>query len=127
MLLAFGANQEMFEQLNILAKEAGLRMTVYVDDITFSGKNFTNKFKYDAIGLLHRSGYAVNKSKVKLYRGLSTPKYIAGLVVHQDKIDLPNGKYKVLHDKLTEWNDLRLNSQNCSNRAYTKICVNTRF
>ncbi|WP_439327662.1 reverse transcriptase family protein [Lonepinella sp. BR2357] len=123
MLLAFWANQEMFEQLHILAKEAGLRMTVYVDDITFSGKNITNKFKYDAIGLLLRSGYAVNKSKVKLYRGLSTPKYIAGLVVHQDKVDLPNGKYKVLHDKLTEWHDLRLNSQNCSNisRCYHSL------
>lgn len=41
--IAFWANFEMFEVLNALSAKQSIKMTVFVDDLTFSGVNVTKK------------------------------------------------------------------------------------
>ncbi|MWQ11421.1 RNA-directed DNA polymerase, partial [Glaesserella parasuis] len=46
MPLAYLVNASMFDELNNLAEKNKLIMTVYVDDVTFSGEKVPKGFKY---------------------------------------------------------------------------------
>lgn len=107
MILAFWANSDMFEQLNQLAQEHHLVMTVYVDDITFSGAKIPAGFRQQVAQIMSEHGHAMNKKKTRLYQA-NSHKEITGLIINRvgDSPIPPNRFYLKLHNKLAEFNQI---------------------
>lgn len=78
MLLSFWSYFEMFEEIRERAEAKGLKMTLYVDDLTFSGPGARPKFLNDVVNpILERHG--LKGHKIKAYSP-SQPKVITGVV-----------------------------------------------
>lgn len=106
MNLAYLINEEMFYHLNQIAIRNNLTMTVYVDDIAFSGKLITSKVKYNIIGIIHKHGYSINKNKLRFYKNKKSYRETSGLIIHKNKL-LPNKeKLEKLHLLLSSWSEL---------------------
>lgn len=84
-LIAYYAYEDMFWQLQILAKEYGLKFSLYVDDMTFSKPSFFSykAFLYRIRGILLRYGHDVKKSKVKFY-SKNDAKFVTGVIITSD-------------------------------------------
>lgn len=77
--LAFMVNLHTFDHINIYAKSRGLTFTLYVDDLTFSGKVIPkNLLAYVKNHLKKNNGYACHK--IKNYNQ-DTEKVITGVVL----------------------------------------------
>ena len=107
MILAFWANHDMFEELNQLAKIHKLMMTVYVDDITFSGTKIPAGFQQQVAQIIKKHGHLMSKKKTRLYQKYSH-KEITGLIVDKTRKNLtpPNHFYLELHQSLSEFNKI---------------------
>jgi RNA-directed DNA polymerase len=88
-ILAYYAYRQMFEDLNALALENGLRMTVMVDDITFSGEKADHELKKRARHILFRYGLQSKRSKEKVFAA-DRNKIITGVVLTKNGPRLPN-------------------------------------
>lgn len=67
---AFYINKVMFDKLNNLAKEYNIRMSIYVDDISFSTKaTIPFEFISSVHAILKSHDYDLSKGKGKYYRG----------------------------------------------------------
>lgn len=62
-LMAYFAVKPMFDALNNLANQSDLRMTCYVDDLTFSGEHATPRFLWEVKKIIHRFGLSSHKEK----------------------------------------------------------------
>ena len=62
-LMAYFAVKRMFDALNKLANQSDLKMTCYVDDLTFSGEQATPRFLWEAKKIIHRFGLKSHKEK----------------------------------------------------------------
>lgn len=106
MNLAYFINESMFHCLNEFAIKNNLSMTVYVDDIAFSGDIITSKVKYDIIGIINKHGYSINKDKLRFYKNNKSYRETSGLLIYKEKL-LPNKeKLEKLHKMLSEWDAL---------------------
>ncbi|WP_018652182.1 reverse transcriptase family protein [Actinobacillus capsulatus] len=106
MNLAYFINEPMFYCLNEIAVKNNLSMTVYVDDIAFSGRVITSKVKYDIIGVINKHGYSINEDKLRFYKSKKTYRETSGLLIYKGKL-LPNKeKLDKLHKMLSEWDAL---------------------
>ena len=105
MPLAYWVNAAMFDELYDLAQQHHLTMTVYVDDITFSGKQIPKGFKYQIKQIIKKHKHQIKTEKTKLYCGQSV-KEITGLILNDDKLLPPNRKFKKLHQYLTDWAEI---------------------
>ena len=85
MLLAFLASNKMFNCLNEFAISHDIVMTVYVDDITFSGKNLNQDFKNSVIKIITASGFKVKASKTRLFK-INSVKTVTGCILKDNTI-----------------------------------------
>lgn len=98
-LLSYFSNISMFDALNEYGESKKLRMTVYIDDIFFSGNNISKKFMFETNKIIINNGYTPHKQR--LYRGHHVP-VITGLALlgsnsQNVTFDLPNKrKVKIL-------------------------------
>lgn len=106
MPIAFWANFEMFENLRAFADSRSVRMTIYVDDLTFSGAATDVKFAYNVKKIISQYNHIAHPEKSKLYRA-TDPKLITGVIIHGDKIKVRNKLLKNIHQDFREWNVLR--------------------
>lgn len=91
----------MFEELNSIALENNLTMTVYVDDITISGNNKITKSLYSKLEkIILAHGFEVKKSKTKLF-DINNPKHVTGVVIYDKLLSMPYEKFTKLRS-LTE-------------------------
>jgi RNA-directed DNA polymerase len=78
MLLSFWSHLDVFETIHARATAIGLKMTLYVDDLTFSGSSARPKFLNDQVKpILITAGLVGHK--IKTYAP-SKPKHITGVV-----------------------------------------------
>lgn len=82
-LLAFYAAKPMFDELHTLAVDAGLRDSVYVDDLTWSGHGATPAFLWTAKQAVHRWGFAHHKDRCF---AAGDRKLITGVMLDGDRI-----------------------------------------
>ena len=109
MSLAFWANKNLFDELDKFSKNRNTIMTVYVDDLTFTGSGVNNNFLKNSAKIIEKYGLKVKESKVFLYKE-NKPKFITGTVVLNNKLDaefkqfkaLKNSEYLFLHDPKNE-------------------------
>ncbi|MGE4262959.1 MAG: reverse transcriptase family protein [Desulfovibrio sp.] len=85
-LLSFLVNETMFDSLERVASKFGLAMTVYVDDIMFSGKYIGNDFEKRVKNIIQDHGYECHKMK-KFKK--NAVKLITGLAIRNGTLDVP--------------------------------------
>lgn len=80
-ILSYLVNHKMFDELQTLADERNITMTVYVDDVTFSSENHISvQFKKKVFDVIKKYNYQVSKKKVKNYSKLY-PKLVTGVII----------------------------------------------
>ena len=62
-LLAYYAAKPLFDELALLGKDEGVRMTCYVDDLTFSGPTVRPAFLWKVKQVVHRHGFKYHKER----------------------------------------------------------------
>jgi len=88
--LCFIVNAPVFDHLNIYARSRGLTFSLYVDDLTFSGKVLPKNFLSYVANYLERTrGYRCHKFRTY---GNEKEKVITGVVVKSDNIQLKNSQ-----------------------------------
>lgn len=94
-LLAFLVNFDLFEALYSLSTELGFIMTVYVDDITFSGKCdfYLQKLKKQVKKLINEKGYNVSSKKTFSAKFKSTFS-ITGIAINYSRLSPSSDTFK---------------------------------
>ena len=68
-ILSYLVNRAMFDEMQKLADKLSTRMSIYVDDITFScDHKIPDYFKHSVLRIVKKNGYAISISKVKSYK-----------------------------------------------------------
>jgi len=85
-ILSFFVNKKMYDSLHAYASGQSMTMTVYVDDIVFSG-NIIKKSHSSVINyIISSNGYTPHKQKKF---GRMTPRVVTGLTILNGKLDIP--------------------------------------
>lgn len=105
MPLAYLVNASMFDELNNLSEKNKLIMTVYVDDVTFSGEKVPKGFKYQVERIIKKHKHNIKAEKTTLYKNQSV-KEVTGLILKDNTLLPPNRQFKKFHQHLTLWKTL---------------------
>lgn len=102
MPLALWANIDMFRELNALSLKHEVEMTVYVDDITFSGNSLNQLFITTAKKVITRNGHKMHPKKTKFYNK-DDVKVITGVVLRDSDIMIKNEQHKRISTDMVKW------------------------
>ncbi|MDF3606703.1 reverse transcriptase family protein [Paracoccus sp. DMF-8] len=102
-ILSFFAYEDMFDELSILAANAGCVMTVYVDDIVFSGHGAGRRIIYAAKKII-RSRH-LHGHKTKVFRS-GQPRIVTGAAVTSAGLRLPNRRQRSIAQDQTLFENL---------------------
>lgn len=102
MPIAYFANKKMFDEMDKVIKGRAAEMTIYVDDLTFSGSNLNrdviNCFKVIA----NRYGHTLHPEKTRFYAATNI-KLVTGVAIHGSQIR-PRGRHlKELNRDTQSW------------------------
>jgi hypothetical protein len=95
-ILAFWAYKDMWDQLNEVADQANCRMTIWVDDITVSGRLVPKQVIFKMKQIIEYHGHSVALDKEG--SSINVPSTVTGVVVKAEKLLLPNRLHKAKHD-----------------------------
>ena len=101
MPLSFWVNHPMYSRINLLCQDKDIKMTVFVDDLTFSGENVNKQFRNDVKDIIKNAGLTVHPKKTKLY-SREKPKLITGAIVDQNGIKVRNKHHKAIYTQFLE-------------------------
>lgn len=101
MPLSFWANHKMYTRIHSLCSRKSINMSVFVDDLTFSGNNVNNLFRRNVEGIIKDAGMAVHPDKTTLY-SREKPKLITGAIVTKDKMKVRNKHHKAIYTQFSE-------------------------
>lgn len=96
-VIAFYACKPMFDSMEGLARSRGLKMTCYVDDMTFTGTRASRGALQEARLII--AGYGLKSHKTK-FLGANRPKVITGVAITADGPKLPNRRHRAIHEAL---------------------------
>lgn len=97
MILAYWANQPLFSRLKALCDKKGVEMSVYVDDLTFSGEGVNRVFQQNVIDIIHKAGMTVHPKKTQLYKK-DQSKVITGVVLNGNRFSIRNRHHKAIYE-----------------------------
>lgn len=95
--IAYFANKPLFDKVYELAKSNGCTFTLYVDDLTLSGRFATGKLIYQVRKLIRNSGLNAKRSKTKTYTAFAA-KEVTGNIVRGNNLLLPNRRHKNIYE-----------------------------
>ena len=93
-MISFWAYWEMFEEINLLAAGFGVKMTICVDDMTFTGAGAGRKMRYDVERLIKK--YELRPHK-RYHFKVGQTKVVTGVAITPKGLRLPNSRRKLLH------------------------------
>ena len=102
MPLAYWANAHMFNELYRYSSERDIVMTVFVDDITFSGNKVTRTFKQNVKKIIEKHNHVMHPTKTVLHKENSL-KVITGAVVGSKKLQIRNLHHESIYSELSQW------------------------
>ncbi|HHK7959196.1 TPA: reverse transcriptase family protein [Serratia marcescens] len=102
MPLAFFANYRMFSEIENICKTLDVKMTVYVDDLTFSGCKVNRLFASTVKKVILKHGHVMHPKKTKLY-GANDPKLVTGVIVIRDRLKIRNEQHKLMSVEFGYW------------------------
>jgi RNA-directed DNA polymerase len=91
-ILSFLACREMFDAINDQCTRASSVFSLYVDDITVSGKNATPALMFALSKIIVSSGFKYHKFE----SFKSRPAVVTGLIVNDGRLYLPHGRAKLI-------------------------------
>lgn len=91
--VAFFAAKHMFDAIDTAAEYAQCQMTVYVDDITVSGKGATMKLLGKMRQIVRQHGLKTKQRKSKSYAATAA-KPVTGAIIADSELRLPNVRHK---------------------------------
>lgn len=99
VLLTYWAYKETFDKIHDFAERIGLKMTIYVDDITFSSKSKISKILLSYVKKeLSNVGLTLHPDKIRRYR-CSKYKHTTGVCIDKKhQLRIPNKTRKKLMD-----------------------------
>ncbi len=101
-LISYFIHTKMFDELDKLAQQHDLTMTVYVDDVVFSGRKISKAFRNKTKLIIHRRGLRSHKHR---FYSNNEPKEITGVIVDGEKIRVPQRRHQNLYQHLVSlWN-----------------------
>lgn len=108
----------MFDEMQKIADDNNITMTVYVDDVTFSSENRISKdFRDKIIAIIRKYNYQISKKKVKRYTKLY-PKLVTGVIIDATgKIVLKNSMRQKI---IIAYNELKNDPDNADIRMRLK-------
>lgn len=96
-ILAYMINYRMFDYIFLKAKENGLKMTVYVDDIVFSSNNpIPQKFINSLFSIVKQNGMNIKRKKVHLYNEKQTKKITGIFLTSTNNVRVAKSKHEEL-------------------------------
>jgi len=101
MPLSFWTNHAMYSRIHSLCLRKNINMSVFVDDLTFSGNNVNSQFKSNVKKIIQNAGLTVHPNKTKLYHR-DAPKLITGVVVNRTGITVKNKHYNDIYTLFSE-------------------------
>lgn len=87
--VAFFTNKSIFDQVDDYCKKRNVAFSVYVDDLTFSGKNLPKNL-FDSVKMIFENSSSYVLHKYRQYKP-STPKLVTGVIISKNRILVPNG------------------------------------
>ncbi|WP_419793183.1 reverse transcriptase family protein [Serratia fonticola] len=109
MPLAYWANSEMFDKLYHLSQANNVEMTVYVDDVTFSGLSVNKVFLHKVKKIIESEAHIMHPTKTILYR-LGGVKTVTGVIVHGNKLKARNSLHKNIYSDMEIWKSTTVNN-----------------
>ncbi|WP_187970017.1 reverse transcriptase family protein [Aquibium microcysteis] len=92
-IMAYFAHYDVWEAIAGICKKYGYRLTVYIDDVTISGRSLSPQVIWRIKREIHRSGLRYHKEKHFVDR----PAEITGVIVDGDRLLVPNRQLKKVH------------------------------
>lgn len=94
-VMSFYVHLDMWWKVSALADAAGCTVTVYMDDITISGPQVTDRLMWEIKKAIHVNG--LNYHKAKNYSGRDACE-ITGVIVDNGRLKLPHRQHKKMHE-----------------------------
>ena len=94
----------MFREISDVVSRSGCRMSVYVDDITISGQGASQELLDEVKSIINRYELPVNLKKSKLTTSRRKYNKVTGVVLTENKLEIPNSLRKKKHEALVELN-----------------------
>lgn len=101
MPLSFWTNYKIYSDLDSLCESEDIKMSVFVDDLSFSGANVDKLFQLRVKSIIEAGGLIVHPTKTKLYHQ-DKPKLITGAVVGKDGIKVRSKHHKAIYTLFSE-------------------------
>lgn len=80
-IMSYLVNHKMFDEMQALASNSNITMSIYVDDVTFSSEyRISKRFKNSIFNVIQKYNYQVSNKKVKSYSKLY-PKLVTGVII----------------------------------------------
>ena len=119
-IISYFAYEDLFDELNRLASSRGCIMTVYIDDVVFTGPKATRELLYLAKKILRN--YHLFGHKTKSFRA-DQPKVVTGVALTRNGPRLPNKRQKSIADDFTLFATLPLGQGKliCARRLTGKL------
>jgi retron-type reverse transcriptase len=92
-ILAYFAHCDIWEAVAQIARANELTLTVYIDDVTVSGRHVPKRVIWEIEKTIYSSGLRYHKAK----RYFDRPAEITGVVVGSEKLLAPKRQHKKLH------------------------------
>lgn len=118
MCLAFWANIKMYSKIYALCKNKQIKMTVYVDDLTFSGNNVNRLFQKQIEEIIISCGFDFHPAKTRLY-SRDSPKLITGVVVNHERILVRNKHHKSIYNLYSQFE--KFNKSNIDKATVSRL------
>jgi len=118
MPLAYFANSRMFNEIHQLCQKLTVKMTVYVDDLTFSGANVNRLFCAVIGKIINKHGHAVHPTKTKMY-GKEQPKLVTGVIVLGDCLKVRNEQHRLMARDIECWKMIK-DMENAKETSFAK-------
>lgn len=101
MLLSFWANHKMYSSLHALCESQEVTMSIYVDDMTFSGRSVNRLFQRKVEKIVSNAGLEVHPEKTRLYKRYQ-PKLVTGVIIDGETFKVRNKHHKNIYTLVNE-------------------------
>lgn len=93
-ILSFLAHKKMWDRIEQMVKRSSCRLTVYIDDLTISGKKVPGNLIWGVKQEIKNTGLQYHKEK--FYKG-KHPRKVTGVIIKDNELRLSNAKHLKLH------------------------------
>lgn len=121
--LAFWANKSMFDEIYRVAKSRSITMTVYVDDISFTGRAVNQNFLKKIIQVIEKYQHKIKQEKIKFFPEYSV-KFVTGVAILNGRLQPAHRHYRDIRVLQKIDNDLQATLRLMGKNNYIKQIIN---